>query len=94
MKFELNEMTMNEQKVTAKLLEYLNRLMQYSRFDRHMVVRVFVDEHKDFCAFESVAYNIQFTNNSKKLSMMITSPYEPVVCSFDELRNRAQELLA
>ena len=94
MKFELNEMTIADEQVNARLLEYLHRLMQYSRFDRYMVVRVYVDEQKDFCAFEAVSYKVQFTSNAKKLSALISSPYEACVCSFEDLRSRAQELIA
>lgn len=93
MKFELNEMTIHDEKTLAGVYQYLGKLAQFSRFDSHMVLRVFVDDEKDFCAFEAISYRIQYTNNAKKLGSMITSPYDPLITSFDEFRKAVSDML-
>lgn len=93
MKIELNEITMNDEHMAGRLLEYLSRLKNYPRFDNYMVLKVYVDDDKDFCALEAVSYKIQFTNNAKKLSALISSQYDPIICNFDEVYSMVQHSL-
>lgn len=92
MKAELNEITCRDGKTLAKLYEYCGKLMGYSFFDPNMVVRVFVDDEKDFCAFESVTYRVQFTSNAKKLTTIAKSSYDPTICMFSEFRDHIGNL--
>lgn len=92
LKVNLEDVTLNNSRVYGRLLEYMSRLMSYDYFDVNQEVRVYVDEVKDFIAFESLQFRVQFTSNDKKLVSLIMSPYEPLVCSFKELLRAMQQL--
>lgn len=75
MTIELHEMTIKDSVVRDKLLEYLEKVKRYPGFDYSMMLRIFVDDNKDFTAFESIKYRIQFTSYAHKIIDTIKSRY-------------------
>lgn len=68
----IGKVTFNDEKNRAKLLNYLERVGNYTGFDNDMLLRVFVDENNDFCAFEAIKYRISFVSTAHKLIDMIS----------------------
>lgn len=87
MKINLDEITINDEKVFSRLLDYLKRMTGYSNFDDQMPVRVYVNSEKDFTAFEAVNYRLSFTSSAHKLLDTIKSKYAPEVVPFSEFYN-------
>lgn len=76
MNITINEMTINNEIVKGKLVEYLDKIKTYQNFDSNMMLRVFVNNDLDFTAFEAVDYRIQFTSHAHKIIETITSAYK------------------
>ena len=87
MKFDLEEITLHDDKVFSRLMDYLKRMTAYSNFNDQMKVRVYVDSEKDFTAFEAVNYRLNFTSTAHKLLDTIKSKYAPEVVSFSDFYN-------
>lgn len=94
MKIELNEMTVSDERIRARLLEYLGKVSQYKNFDENADVRVYVNNDMDFCAFEGVHYRIQFTSNLHKLNELIASEYNIEPVSFRDFKRHIMALSA
>lgn len=79
--------TFSDEKNRSKLISYLDRVGSYTNFDKDMILRVFVDESNDFCAFEAVKYAMCFVSTKKKLIDMPSEwrCIEPV--TMEELRS-------
>ena len=88
----LEEITVNSSRVHGRLLEYMARMMSYDFFDTNQFVRVYVDSEKDFIAFESLQYRVQFCNNEKKLLTLTSSAYAPIVVPFMDFMRAMQTL--
>lgn len=85
MKIDFNEITIKNIKVAENLKTYLFKISNYQNFDPQMKLRIFVDKDKDFTAFESVDYNLQFTSSAHKISETIFSPYPQIETTFYNL---------
>lgn len=92
MKLNLEEMTINDDKVFSRLLNYLKRMTTYNNFDDQMKVRVYVNNEQDFTAFECVNYKLSFTSSAHKLLDTIKSKYAPEVVSFSEFYQHVLDL--
>ena len=87
MKLNLEEMTITDDKVFSRLIDYLKRMTTYSNFNDQMPVRVYVNNEKDFTAFEAVNYKLNFMSSAHKLLDTIKSKYSPEVVTFSEFYN-------
>lgn len=91
----LNEITFNDAKVLSRMVNYMNGLTgKFDYFDADMELNVFCDASKDFTAFESKKYRIQFTSNAHKLKDTIESPYTVETCTFNQLRKYAIDCMS
>lgn len=84
MTIELQQVTINSKKVLDRLTQYCERVSEYESYDPFAPVKIFVNQDKDFTAFESVDYNLQFTSNVHKLLETIKSPHIVKEVSFRE----------
>ena len=82
MQISLSEMSINNSAVHSRLIEYLDKVKIYQNFDENMMLRVFVNNDKDFTAFEAENYRIQFTSYDHKLIETINSGYPSIRTSF------------
>ena len=86
MKIELNEMTLKNDKVRYALLQYMERVSAYERFDVYQLCHVYVDSNKDFCAFDSKDYKIGYNSNDHKVMDILNSRYTVGDVPFCDLR--------
>lgn len=86
MTFNINQMTIHNDNVKANLKTYLDRVASYPNHDADMLIRVFVDNYIDFCAFEAVDYMLGFTSQKHKLSDIINSKYVPSIVKFSTFK--------
>lgn len=65
------KVTFNDEKNRSKLIGFLDRVGQYSGYDKDMKIRIFTDMENDFCAFEAVEYRLSFLSTAHKLDDMM-----------------------
>lgn len=82
MQISLSEMSINNETVRSRLLAYLDKIKLYQNFDTNMMLRIFVNQDKDFTTFEAEDYRIQFTSYDHKLIETINSGYPSIRTSF------------
>lgn len=82
MNFAISDMTIQNPFVREHLLSYLDRIQTYPNFSQDMQLRVYVNQQRDFCAFESVDFRIQFTSSAHKMIEIIKSPYDNIIVPF------------
>lgn len=86
MKVSLSDVTVNSPRVLLKLRQYIQNIECYKYFDAEQHFKVYVDRNNDFCAFESVEYNMQFTSADHKLKELISSPVDLDPVSYSDFR--------
>lgn len=86
MTLPLSEVTVRSPRVRDKLWTYVCGIEQYRYFDLDQHIKVFVSPEKDFLAFESVEYALQFTSQDHKLNELISSPVNVDPVSYPDFR--------
>ena len=87
MTFDINNLTIHNDSVRSYIKTYMNRISSYPNFDSDMLLRVFVDDSGDFCAFESVDYNINFVSQKHKIGEMLHSRFAPCIVKYSTFSN-------
>lgn len=93
MKITIEQVTVNDKKVLSKLKTYLDNIQDYNNFDPFAYVQVFVNKDRDFTAFESIPYRLQFTSTAHKLIETIKSPYVIDPIPFMDFNRHIKSLL-
>lgn len=89
---ELNQVTIKSDKVRSHLLSYLDRIGGYKNFDENMSVKIYVDNKKDFTAFEAVDYMLTFSSSAHKMKDTISSKISVEPVTYREFYNHVAEL--
>lgn len=82
--FDIENMTIDSNKVLYRLQKFLENISNYDNFDGDMELDIFVNSQGDFTALEAVRYNLQFTNAEHKLSETIHSKYSKIRTNYNE----------
>lgn len=83
---KLSDVTIRSPRVRDKLWNYVCGIEQYRYFDLDQHIRVFANPEKDFLAFESVEYALQFTSQEHKLNELISSSENVDPVSYPDFR--------
>ncbi len=93
MKINLDEMTLKDKVVLKYLDRYLDKMSKHPNFNEDMTLKVYVNNKKDFTAFECKDYRIEFTNPAHKLIETIKSNTIMDFVTFKDFRLKVTSLL-
>lgn len=87
MSMKLANVTVNDAKAYARLVDYLYRISSYKNFDESMLMNVYVDNDGDLIGFDSQRYRIQYVNNAHKLKEISLSSLQIEPMPFSVLKS-------
>lgn len=90
--YELNEMTVADEKVLSRLVEFLGKVGQYKNFNDQMTLNVYVDTLGDFVAMEAKNYRVQFCSIAHKLSEIMSGTMIEPTITFKDFKNYVLKL--